>query len=180
MDRIETFYGRIESEAECIILIDLARSGVIPRVQRRLTVDECRMIRSGSIFVYWEDESNIRRWTDDMSWTPSRVQGIFLVYMQRFSNNPLIKKTYSAVCGDKDFHVVSYSRLVDDVPGCNLVSFYYRNLIPPADIKVRRRLNFYVDNDEGPGDFMSSSGSIGLVDDREGMMHEEFSGLFGD
>jgi Gti1/Pac2 family transcription factor len=149
MDRIETFHGKIENETECIILIDLARNGIIPRVQRRLTASERRRIRSGSIFVYWEDESSIRRWTDDMSWTPSRIQGVFLVYMQLFSDHPLIKRTYSAVCAGKNFHIVSYSHVGDC--SFNPVSFYYRDFVLPADIKVRRRLSFYVGDEDAEG-----------------------------
>jgi hypothetical protein len=40
---------------------------------------ERRMITSGSVFVFDEDESGIKRWTDGFFWSPSRILGNFLV-----------------------------------------------------------------------------------------------------
>lgn len=40
------------------------------------------MIRSGSVFVFDEQESGIRRWTDGRLWSPSRVLGNFLIYRE--------------------------------------------------------------------------------------------------
>ncbi|KAJ3148771.1 hypothetical protein HK101_002122 [Irineochytrium annulatum] len=34
------------------------------------------------VFVYCEQDSNIKRWTDGKLWTPSRIRGNFLVYKQ--------------------------------------------------------------------------------------------------
>lgn len=40
------------------------------------------MITSGSVFVFDEDESGIKRWTDGYFWSPSRILGNFLLYRE--------------------------------------------------------------------------------------------------
>lgn len=40
------------------------------------------MITSGSVFVFDEDESGIKRWTDGFFWSPSRILGNFLLYRE--------------------------------------------------------------------------------------------------
>lgn len=40
------------------------------------------MITSGSVFVFDEDESGIKRWTDGFYWSPSRILGNFLLYRE--------------------------------------------------------------------------------------------------
>jgi len=40
------------------------------------------MIASGSVFVFDEDESGIKRWTDGFFWSPSRILGNFLLYRE--------------------------------------------------------------------------------------------------
>ncbi|KAJ3097340.1 hypothetical protein HDU96_000418 [Phlyctochytrium bullatum] len=55
--------------------------GLLPRVKARLSAAERGAIRSGSVFVFDQEESNIKRWTDGMSWSPSRIHnGCFLIY----------------------------------------------------------------------------------------------------
>jgi Gti1/Pac2 family len=106
---IESVTSCIHSEQECKILIDMAKAGRIGRVRRRLNENEKNKIRPGSVFIYNERESGIKRWTDKREWTPSRVQGIFLVY--RDLNGPLFKKTYSSILPDSKYHIVSYSSI---------------------------------------------------------------------
>jgi len=40
------------------------------------------LIKSGSVFVYEENASGIKRWTDGVSWSPSRILKNFLVYRE--------------------------------------------------------------------------------------------------
>lgn len=40
------------------------------------------MISSGSVFVFDEEESGIKRWTDGFFWSPSRILGNFLLYRE--------------------------------------------------------------------------------------------------
>ncbi|KAJ7238255.1 Gti1/Pac2 family-domain-containing protein, partial [Mycena haematopus] len=51
-------------------------------VTRRLVDGERNMIASGSVFVFNEDESGIKRWTDGFFWSPSRILGNFLLYRE--------------------------------------------------------------------------------------------------
>jgi hypothetical protein len=74
------FRGYCENTHDALILFEAAKRGIIPRVTRRLTDREkAAMIKSGAVFVFDEHESNIKRWTDGMSWSPSRIFGNYLV-----------------------------------------------------------------------------------------------------
>ncbi|KAK0494052.1 Gti1/Pac2 family-domain-containing protein [Armillaria luteobubalina] len=80
---VEPFYGYVETTVNALRLIHAARQGVIPRITRRLNDSERRdMIKSGSVFVFSVEESGIKRWTDGLLWSPSRIVGNFLVYRE--------------------------------------------------------------------------------------------------
>ncbi|KAH9172530.1 Gti1/Pac2 family-domain-containing protein [Lactarius sanguifluus] len=64
--------GWIETTGDALLILEAARRGLIPRVTRRLVDSERKMITSGSVFVFDEDESGIKRWTD---WTEKRGAG---------------------------------------------------------------------------------------------------------
>ncbi|KAJ7631825.1 Gti1/Pac2 family-domain-containing protein, partial [Mycena rosella] len=74
--------GWIETTGDALLILEAARRGLIPRVTRRLVDAERRMIASGSVFVFDEDESGIKRWTDGCFWSPSRILGNFLLYRE--------------------------------------------------------------------------------------------------
>lgn len=74
--------GWIETTGDALIILEAARRGLIPRVTRRLVDSERKMITSGSVFVFDEDESGIKRWTDGFFWSPSRILGNFLLYRE--------------------------------------------------------------------------------------------------
>src|SRR5882762_5674815 len=77
---VQHFVGYVETTTDALRLIMAARQGIIPRITRRLNDSERRlMIRSGSVFVFCVEESGIRRWTEGLSWSPSRIVGNFLV-----------------------------------------------------------------------------------------------------
>ncbi|KAI7869197.1 Gti1/Pac2 family-domain-containing protein [Spinellus fusiger] len=78
----ETFYGFIESTQDVLLLFEGCRQGVLPRISRRLQDKERKQIRSGSVFVFDEHESGIKRWTDGRYWSPSRILGNFLIYRE--------------------------------------------------------------------------------------------------
>jgi hypothetical protein len=82
MNEIETFYGLIETTADALKVIELCRQGKLGRVRRRLHDKERKMIRSGSVFVFDETESGVKRWTDGRLWSPSRILGNFLIYRE--------------------------------------------------------------------------------------------------
>ena len=76
----EPFYGVVETTGDALRLIQAARYGIIPRMTRRLNESERRsMITSGAVFVFSEKESGIKRWTEGLSWSASRIVGNFLV-----------------------------------------------------------------------------------------------------
>ncbi|KAJ3022856.1 hypothetical protein HKX48_005057 [Thoreauomyces humboldtii] len=78
-----TYHGYIASTQDCLLLFEATRVGVLRRIQRRLSEQERETwIRSGSVFVWEEDESGIKRWTDSKNWSPSRITGSFLVYRE--------------------------------------------------------------------------------------------------
>ena len=74
--------GWIETTGDALLILEAARRGLIPRVTRRLVDAERKMITSGSVFVFDEDESGIKRWTDGFFWSPSRILGNFLIYRE--------------------------------------------------------------------------------------------------
>lgn len=73
------FRGYIETTYDSLLVFEAARRGMIPRVTRRLIERERGMVQSGAVFVFDEQESGIRRWTDGLVWSPSRILGNFLV-----------------------------------------------------------------------------------------------------
>lgn len=74
------FVGLVETTTDALRLIMAARQGIIPRITRRLNESERRsMIKSGAVFVFSVEESGIRRWTEGLAWSPSRIVGNFLV-----------------------------------------------------------------------------------------------------
>lgn len=65
---------------DALLLITAARFGLIPRFRRRLNTSEQEaLIFSGSIFLWTEEESCMKRWTDGYPWSPSRIHHEFLV-----------------------------------------------------------------------------------------------------
>jgi len=82
MNGIETFYGLVETTADALRIVELCRVGKLGRVSRRLHDKERQLIRSGSVFVFDELESGIKRWTDGRVWSPSRILGNFLIYRE--------------------------------------------------------------------------------------------------
>ena len=74
---MQSFYGYLSNPTEALQVIQLALDGFIPRTLTRTTNPA-----NGSIFVYIQEESGIKRFTDGLIWTPSRIESCFLVYHQ--------------------------------------------------------------------------------------------------
>lgn len=111
---ISSDVGCAHTEIECGLILEQAVMGRIRRIRRRMNERERRCIKAGDIFVYSEEESKIKRWTDSRKWSPSRVHGSFMMYFETKDNNPMIKKTYSAIYKGFKYHIVFYSLLADD------------------------------------------------------------------
>jgi Gti1/Pac2 family transcription factor len=78
-----TFTGHVATTNDALILFEACLSGQLSHVPRRPHDRERKsLIRSGCIFIYEENASGIKRWTDGVTWSPSRILGNFLVYRE--------------------------------------------------------------------------------------------------
>ncbi|KIX06408.1 uncharacterized protein Z518_04384 [Rhinocladiella mackenziei CBS 650.93] len=78
-----TFQGHVATTQDALILFEACLQGHLSHVPRRPHDRErSTLIRSGSIFIYEENASGIKRWTDGVTWSPSRILGNFLVYRE--------------------------------------------------------------------------------------------------
>jgi hypothetical protein len=102
----ESSFGYLTDIQDALIVVQLCLVDKLPLVRRRLTMFERESIRSGSIFAFIEshdkpvtphqspispyqqsskkakDWQPMRRWTDGLAWSKSRVHGHFLVYKE--------------------------------------------------------------------------------------------------
>lgn len=76
------FRGYIESTFDALLIFEACQRGMCPKVTRRLHERERRMIGSGSVYVFDERDTGIKRWTDGRVWSPSRILQNFLVYRE--------------------------------------------------------------------------------------------------
>ncbi|KAL7789861.1 Gti1/Pac2 family domain-containing protein [Trichoderma ceciliae] len=68
---------------DALILFEACLHGRLNHVPRRPHDRERQeLITSGNIFIYEEHASGIKRWTDGVSWSPSRILGNFLIYRE--------------------------------------------------------------------------------------------------
>ncbi|PYI00126.1 camp independent regulatory protein [Aspergillus ellipticus CBS 707.79] len=78
-----TFTGYVATTQDALILFEACLTGVLHHVPRRPHDRERgHLVRSGSVFIYEENSSGIKRWTDGVTWSPSRILGNFLVYRE--------------------------------------------------------------------------------------------------
>lgn len=80
---VPTFVGFVASLVDAAIVIEGSMQGFLPRVAHR--PPECwhaDLARSGHIFVFEEKESDIKRWTDGVKWSPSRLHEGFMLYRE--------------------------------------------------------------------------------------------------
>ncbi|CAE6521625.1 unnamed protein product [Rhizoctonia solani] len=79
----------LKSTKDALLIIEAAERGLFPRLVRRLTEQErAQSIYSGAVLVYDEFESHIRRFTDTLVWSPSRIIGNYLVYREMRKHEP--------------------------------------------------------------------------------------------
>ncbi|TBU50451.1 Gti1/Pac2 family-domain-containing protein [Dichomitus squalens] len=132
------FEGFVDTTMDALRLIEAARRGLIPRVTRRLNDFERRtMVKSGAVFIFSVEESGIKRWTEGLAWSQSRISGNFLLYREvadrsartsqqladipmyphrahlpepQLSYKPrgLVKKTITVKIDGSDYHLISY------------------------------------------------------------------------
>jgi hypothetical protein len=78
-----TWHGHVATTRDALILFEACLNGMLHHVPRRPHDRERgNLIRSGSVFIYEENASGIKRWTDGVPWSPSRILGNFLLYRE--------------------------------------------------------------------------------------------------
>lgn len=83
MDIEPTFKGYIEDEQDALLIIQATMDGKLKHIPRRpYEIERSYLISSGNIFVFVEEISGIKRWTDGVTWSPSRITGKFLIYKE--------------------------------------------------------------------------------------------------
>ncbi|WEJ94433.1 Global transcription regulator sge1 [Yamadazyma tenuis] len=78
-----SYFGYVGSTKDALLIIQATLNrqlGLIPR--RPHERERSDLIRSGNVFIFIEEHSGIKRWTDGISWSPSRILGRFLVYRE--------------------------------------------------------------------------------------------------
>ncbi|PMD41733.1 hypothetical protein L207DRAFT_426418, partial [Hyaloscypha variabilis F] len=78
-----TFYGHVASTQDALLLFEACLSGALNHLtQRPNDRERVNLIKTGNVFIYEEHSSCIKRWTDGVPWSPSRILGNFLVYRE--------------------------------------------------------------------------------------------------
>ncbi|KAI1046291.1 hypothetical protein LB505_008502 [Fusarium chuoi] len=78
-----TYVGFVRDTTDALLIFEACLSGTLSHVPRRPHDRERQdLIKSGNIFVYEEHASGIKRWTDSISWSPSRILGNYLLYRE--------------------------------------------------------------------------------------------------
>ena len=74
-----TFFGYIETPYDALLVLEATLLGILIPTTRRLNGDERKYIKSGDCFVFEEQASGIKRWTEGRNWGPSRILGIQMI-----------------------------------------------------------------------------------------------------
>ncbi|WUR03126.1 cAMP independent regulatory protein [Vairimorpha necatrix] len=88
-------FGYIQNYEDAMLMVHATRLGYIKPITQRLRSEERDNLRSGDIFVFIETENGIKRWTDGKIWSPSKINGQFLLYKEvpRHLSKSALKKT---------------------------------------------------------------------------------------
>ena len=86
---VPTWRGHIETTKDALLVFEACFNGTLAHCFRRPHDRErSQLIVSGNVFVYEEATSGIKRWTDGIPWSPSRILTNFLIYRQLNSPFP--------------------------------------------------------------------------------------------
>ena len=84
-----TWRGHIETTKDALIIFEACLQGILHHcIRRPHDRERSSLIVSGNVFVYEEGTSGIKRWTDGIPWSPSRILTNFLIYRQLNSPFP--------------------------------------------------------------------------------------------
>ncbi|KAL1608675.1 Gluconate transport-inducing protein required for gluconate-H+ symport [Nothophoma quercina] len=99
-----TWTGFLDTTKDAMTIVEAALQGRLNHISRRPHDKErAEMLTSGTVLVYEENASGIKRWTDAVHWSPSRVMNNCLIYRQLMrALKPEEKKTaLNPSCGTK-------------------------------------------------------------------------------
>ncbi|KAL8702738.1 MAG: hypothetical protein Q9201_004091 [Fulgogasparrea decipioides] len=86
---VPTWRGYVETTKDALLIFEACFNGTLAHCFRRPHDRErTSLIVSGNVFVYEEATSGIKRWTDGIPWSPSRILTNFLIYRQLNSPFP--------------------------------------------------------------------------------------------
>ncbi|KAL8729034.1 MAG: hypothetical protein Q9181_005145 [Wetmoreana brouardii] len=86
---VPTWRGYVETTKDALLIFEACFNGTLAHCFRRPHDRErASLIVSGNVFVYEEATSGIKRWTDGIPWSPSRILTNFLIYRQLNSPFP--------------------------------------------------------------------------------------------
>ncbi|KAI9338248.1 Gti1/Pac2 family-domain-containing protein [Obelidium mucronatum] len=77
----ESWFGFVKDKRDAQLLVEACLAGVIRPLR---VVPANASLRSGSVIVFMESSANtqLSRWRDGESWSPSRIHGSFLLYRE--------------------------------------------------------------------------------------------------
>lgn len=129
-----SYYGYCQTQLDCLILFEAARQGLISKRKERLSVTERESIASGAIFIWDEQETGIRRWTDGKFWSTSRVLSHFLVYREL---DNIKKSVASSGCRIKPYGLCKQATNIinDNSSKMHLIGYYSKR-----DVRMGRLL----------------------------------------
>ncbi|KAF2005365.1 hypothetical protein P154DRAFT_336752 [Amniculicola lignicola CBS 123094] len=99
-----TWHGFLDTTKDAMTIVEAALQGRLSHISRRPHDKErAEMLTSGTVLVYEENASGIKRWTDAVHWSPSRVMNNCLIYRQLIrALKPEEKKSaLNPSCGSK-------------------------------------------------------------------------------
>lgn len=99
-----TWHGVLETTKDAMTIVEAALQGRLSHISRRPHDKErAEMLTSGTVLVYEENASGIKRWTDAVHWSPSRVMNNCLIYRQlvRALRPEEKKASLNSSCGNK-------------------------------------------------------------------------------
>jgi len=125
-----SYSGIVLTSRDALLLFTAAITGRIPMITRRPHDKErAYSIASGNVFIYCEHGSSIKRWTDGVTWSPSRIMGNFLIYRELNKGFPPGEKKRAAKKKRSDDDEGGYDATDDDLPVLNISKDQERSLI---------------------------------------------------
>ena len=78
-----TTTAAIYNTKDALLLVQRCIEGrLFPILRRPHDRERLDLVKAGNVFVYNEADSGIKRWTDGINWSPSRILNNFLVYRE--------------------------------------------------------------------------------------------------